>query len=102
MDGITQIRLLWLAGTCRLTCGGWCAARTHGPFPSHSRSSRGDCEVSRPAASPRPPNGHQGRGHRVRVPPAPLVTGRAGESERGPLSGEIGLPSAFTGNPTGW
>jgi hypothetical protein len=54
------------------------------------------CEVSRPAASPRRPNGHQDRGHRVHVPPAPFATVRAAESERGLLSGELSIPRAFT------
>jgi len=72
------------------------------PCPVTLAITPGRRRVSRPTASPRPPNGHQGRGHRVHVPPAPLASGRAGDSERGPLSGEIGIPSAFTGHPTGW
>jgi hypothetical protein len=35
----------------------------------------------------------RGRGHRIHVPPAPLTAGRAGDSERGLLSGDIGIPS---------
>ena len=66
----------------RKRCG--ITARTRGPSPSPLRSHRRGDEVSRPAASPRRPNGHQGRGRRVHVPPAPLASGRARNSERGP------------------
>ena len=61
MDVTTQFRLLWLGGLAvlyRVTCG---TIRTHGPSPSQSRLSRGDCEVSRPAAQQRRPNGPKSR-----------------------------------------
>jgi hypothetical protein len=72
------------------------------PCPVTLAITPGRRRVSRPAASPRPPNGHQGRGHRVHVPPAPLAAVHAGGSERGPLSETIDIPSAFTGHLTGW